>query len=212
MARPRRQKAGETRERVLAFVRGRLLAGAPPTVREVQQAFKFRAVQSAQEHLKALVVEGRLRKAEGHARGYRLPEGVSTPVLVPIVGRVEAGALTTAIESPEGYVAVEARGLGAIRDLFALRVRGDSMTGVGILPGDVVIVRRQRAANAGQVVVALVDNDATVKILRIHRGSVELHAANLAFQPIVIASEADFILLGVVIEVRRYLDGSSGRR
>jgi repressor LexA len=124
-------------------------------------------------------------------------------VLVPLLGRVAAGALDVAVEDPEGYVPVQSRGSGG--ELFALRVRGESMTGAGILPGDVVIVRRQRRASSGEVVVALVGEEATVKRLRLRRGRVELHAENPAFEPIVPDSR-ELTLLGKVVEVRRRLE------
>ena len=162
-----RTPAGETRKKVFAFVRDRLLAGQPPTVREVQEAFGFRAVRTAQQHLERLVEDGRLVAGRHRARGYRLPglsQGLRT-VLAPVLGRVPAGALDEAIEDPDSYLPVDARG-AASGDLFALRVRGESMTGVGILPGDLVIVRRQPTAANGDVVVARVGDDATVKTFR----------------------------------------------
>src|ERR1700755_739160 len=103
-----RTPAGETRESVYRFVCERLLAGQPPTLREIQQEFGFRAVETAREHMLGLVSEGRLAKDAGSARGYRLPEkpgaggGLTTPSrLVPLLGRVQAGALTTAVEEHE---------------------------------------------------------------------------------------------------------------
>ena len=107
-----RTPPGQTRERVFKLVRDRLLAGLPPTVREVQQAFGFRAVQTAREHLEALVEEGRLSKEGGKARGYRLPESeqAGPPTrLVPLLGRVQAGVLNYAVEDLEGYVPVQSR-------------------------------------------------------------------------------------------------------
>ena len=193
---------GQTRARIYRFVREQLLAGTPPTVREVQTHFGFRAVESARTHLEALVREGRLTKHTGEARGYRLPGYAGGPfTLAPLIGRVQAGALTEAIEDPEGFVAVEERGA----ELFALRVRGDSMVGAGILEGDIVVVRRQPTAEPGDVVVALVGEEATVKRLR-HRGRrVVLEAANPAYPPIeLMPSELE--LLGKVVEVRRSLE------
>jgi len=194
---------GETRERVYRYVRQRLLQGRPPTVREVQQALGFRAVESARSHLSALVTEGRLVREPGRARGYSLPTAAEQTVLIPLVGQVQAGDLELALESPDGYVAVEAsrHPPGA---LFALTVRGRSMIGAGILPGDVVIVRRQESADNGDVVVALVGDEATVKRLRLRRGRVELHPANPRFKPILPDPEA-LRILGRVIELRRYL-------
>lgn len=196
-----------TRARVLAFVRRRLLAGAPPSVREVQRALRFRAVQSAQEHLQALVAEGQLAKESGQARGFRLPGARGASLHVPLLGRVQAGGLEPALESLEGYVPIEAPRGDRDGDLFALRVRGDSMSGTGILDGDLVIVRRQRTAQTGEVVVALVDGDATVKRFYPSRGRIELRPENPAWKTIVVQPPDELVLLGRVIEVRRYLDG-----
>ena len=199
-----RTPAGETRERIYRFVRDRLLGGFPPTVREVKEAFGFRSVQTAREHLEALVTEGRLAKEAGKARGYRLG-GDSRPTrLIPLLGRVPAGPLNIATEDLEGYLPIQGHRSGD--DLFGLRVRGESMTGAGILPGDIVVVRRQPAADSGDIVVALIGGEATVKRLRIRRNRVELHPENPAFEPI-IPDPADLTLLGKVIEVRRYLEG-----
>ena len=198
-----RTPAGETRERIYRFVRDRLLGGFPPTVREVKEAFGFRSVQTAREHLEALVTEGRLAKEAGKARGYRFG-GDSRPTrLIPLLGRVPAGPLNIAAEDLEGYLPIQGHRSGD--DLFGLRVRGESMTGAGILPGDIVVVRRQPAADSGDIVVALIGGEATVKRLRIRRSRVELHPENPAFEPI-IPDPSDLTLLGKVIEVRRYLE------
>jgi len=200
---------GQTRARVLELVRQRLLAGRPPTVREVQAAMGFRAVESARLHLEALVEQGHLIKEPGLARGYRLPgpagpRGNLPTVYAPLVGEVPAGDLQLALESPEGHVPVQTR--QPARELFALRVRGRSMVDAGILPGDVVVVRRQPSADEGEIVVALVGDEATVKRLRRRRGRVELHPANPRFRPIVLAEDREPHILGKVIEVRRALE------
>ena len=206
-----RTPKGETRRKVFEFVRDRLLAGQPPTVREVQDAFGFRAVQTARQHLERLVEDGRLVADRHKARGYRLSGAGAgrepRTVLVPVLGRVPAGALEEAVEDPDGYLPVDARGAAA-GDLFALRVRGESMTGVGILPGDLVVVRRQPSAGSGDIVVALVENEATVKTFRSRGRQVELRSENPEFQPIVLDAEA-VTILGKVIEVRRIL-GAGG--
>ena len=218
-------RAGRTRDRVFRFVRDRLLAGDPPTVREVQQMFGFRTPHTARYHLEKLVAERKLSAARGRARGYRLPAGggsaspagdavrgrgaredrlpggePAAPVgWVPLLGRVEAGRPTEAVEDVEGYVPVPADRAGA--GLFALRVQGQSMVGAGILPGDLVIVRPQPTADSGALVVALVDGEATVKRLRRRGGRVELHPENPEFAPI--RSDREITLLGKVLEVRR---------
>lgn len=218
-----RTPPGQTRERVFRFMRQRLMAGMPPTIREVQEHFGFRAVQTAREHLEVLVGEGRLNKQlarrQGKARGYRLPSShlrgaaeagpSSTPLLVPLLGRVQAGALTEAVEDPDGYLALHvppSRNLPNPEDLFGLRVEGESMRDAGILAGDIVIVRAQPTAGHGDIVVALVEDEATVKHLHRAGGRIELHPANPDFQPIVPRPE-ELLILGKVIEVRRHLEG-----
>lgn len=201
---PRTPK-GETRERIYRFVRKRLLEGLPPTVREVRDAFDFKAIETAREHLEILVQEGRLAKKPGKARGYSLPTGMrNDPVMmaIPLLGRVQAGQLTTAVEDVEGYVLVQTRGTG---ELFALTVRGESMTGAGIMPGDIAVVRHQPTADSGDIVVALVGDEATVKRLRFINGDVELHPENPDFEPI-IPDPSELVILGKVIEIRRYIE------
>ncbi|NIM61788.1 MAG: repressor LexA [Acidobacteria bacterium] len=199
-----RTPAGETRERIFGFVRERLLAGQPPTTREVQQAFGFKAVQSARAHLETLVEEGRLAKQPGKARGYRLPRrGAAPTVLVPVLGRVPAGSLEAAVEDLDGYVPFQSR--RSPGKLFGLRVKGESMLDAGILPGDLVIVRKQADADSGQIIVALVEDEATVKTLRKRRNRIELHPANPRY-PILLPDPHEVRILGKVIEVRRTLD------
>ncbi|MFP3960427.1 MAG: transcriptional repressor LexA, partial [Spirochaetaceae bacterium] len=200
-----RTEPGKTYREVYHFVRRRILAGLPPTVREVQEAFGFRAVQSAREHLEKLVAEGRLQKVPGKSRGYRLPEGEHpASELVPLLGRVQAGALTTAVEDTEGYIPVRSHFDSA--ELFALRVRGESMRDAAILDGDIVIVRRSTTAEHRDIVVALVEDEATVKRFIRRENHIELHPENPAYSPIVPQESAQFSLLGTVIEVRRYYD------
>jgi len=199
-----RTSPGETRERIFRFLRDRILSGRPPTLREVQRAFRFRAVETAREHLDRLVEEGRLRKEASRARGYRLAPDLAPVEAVPLLGRVQAGPRFYAVEDLEGHVAVESRrGRG---ELFALRVRGESMRDAGILDGDLVIVRRGAGIRSGDTVVALVGEEAMVKILRRRAGRIELHSANPSFYTIR-PDLHDLHLLGKVIEVRRSLEG-----
>jgi len=200
-----RTPAGETRSKVFRFVRDRLAEGHPPTVRDVMEAFGFRSPQTAREHLDALVEDGLLEKEPGLARGLRLPgrRGEAPTVLVPLLGRVPAGPLDAAIEDLQGHVPVQTR--RAAGELFGLKVRGDSMRDAGILDGDVVVVRRQQRAEDRDIVVALVEDEATVKRLRFKRGRPELHAENPAYEPIV-PDPSSLRLVGKVVEVRRRLE------
>lgn len=196
-----------TREKIFRFVRDRMLEGRPPSIREAQHAVGLKAVESARAHLEALVKSGRLKKHSG-SRGYGLPSEQRVS-LVPLLGRVQAGTPHTAIEDVEGYLPTD--GSYPSEELFALTVQGMSMSGAGIFPGDVVLVRQQHTAESGEIVVALVDDEATVKRLRLvdddgSRGSprVELHPENPEFDVIVPES---VVILGKVVEVRRFLDG-----
>lgn len=207
-----KRRPGETRHEIFAFVRDRIAAGASPTVREVQREFGFRAVQSAQQHLTALVADGRLIKEAGVARGYRLPAGgnganhigpVGAVRYIPRLGRVQAGALQEAIEDPDGWVPVA--GDDPATELFALTVRGESMRDAGILPGDTVVVRRQDTARDGEIVVASVEGEATVKRLKLRAGRIVLQPENDDFAPIEVAPDTEIRILGRVVEIRRRL-------
>ena len=193
------------RAKVFAFITERLRAGRSPTLREVQAAVGFRSTESARIHLDALVRLGKLIKEPG-ARGYHLPdtgEPRRTVVSVPVLGRVQAGALTTAVEDREGELLMVSHREND--ELFALRVQGESMNGAGILPGDFVIVRRQAVAASGDIVVALVDEEATVKRLHVRGKRMELRAENPAF-PAIVPAPGTMTLLGKVIEVRRFIE------
>jgi repressor LexA len=185
-------------------------------VREVRDAVGFSAVESARAHLEALVAEGRLEKESGESRGYRLPSagrrGTHPPVLVPLLGRVAAGAPILAAEHTEGWLSVQPRRAGEA--LFALRVRGDSMVNAGILDGDIVVVRSRETAEDGRIVVAQVGDgeqaEATVKRFRRGRGGrVELHPENAAY-PVLVPPPGNVRILGQVVEVRRFLEGGEG--
>ena len=175
--------------------------------RDVQRAFGFRAVQSARQHLEKLVFEGKLAKVGGRSRGYRLPEfgKARPPQLIAMLGRVQAGELTEAMEDPPEYIMAQTRFEDS--ELFALTVEGESMLCAGILPGDMVVVRRQPTASPGDIVVALVGEEATVKRYRERDGQVELHPENDAFRPIIPRKDGEpFSLLGKVIEIRRSVE------
>lgn len=199
-------KMSNTKEKIYQYVSERLRSGDPPTIREVQHAMGLKAVESARAHLEALVEEGRLVKRNTRSRSYALPPEVwsaSRTRRVPILGRVQAGALTTAVEDPEGFLELERDRYG--EELFALRVRGESMLGAGIHPQDLVITRRQESADEGDIVVAMVEEEATVKRLRFRKKKVVLQPENPDFEDIVLHPK-ELRLLGKVVEVRRYYE------
>ncbi len=196
-------KVEALREQVYQYVAPRLQRGDPPTLREVQAAMGFRAVETARNYLEALVREGRLIKRGTASRSYGLPPELLDTLSqrVPILGSVQAGALTLADQDPDGYLEVERRRHG--EELFALKVRGRSMIGAGILPDDFVIARRQSQAQNGDIVVAVVGEEATVKRLRFASPFLELCPENPEFQTLRLPPK-EVVLLGKVVEVRRY--------
>ena len=167
------------REEILRFLQEFTAEnGYAPTVREICAATGLRSTASAYYHLQALADEGRIRLDESKKRAISLVETLQ-PGRIPVVGVVTAGQPILAVENIEGYLPWDSD-----PGCFALRVRGDSMIGAGILSGDKVIVRPQPTADHGDIVVALLGDEATVKRLSLERGGVWLLPENPAFEPI----------------------------
>ncbi|MGE0483490.1 MAG: transcriptional repressor LexA [Gammaproteobacteria bacterium] len=197
-----RTPAGETRGKVHDFVSRRILRGSPPSVREVQEAFGFRSTATARQHLDALVEAGALERDPGRDRGYRLP-GACESGMAPVLGRVQAGNLTEAIELAEGYVPVDAK---RAESSFALVVVGESMAGREIHDGDIVLVQRGASVKPGDVVVALVGDEATIKTFTKVGRRIVLRAENPDYADIVPTPDGpEFRILGRVYEIRRQL-------
>ena len=157
---------------------------------------------TAHDHVRALRRKGYIDARDGVPRSWRSRDQA---LQVPIVGRVAAGAPILAEQNIEGWVSVDRRGAADV--LFALRVRGDSMIGAGILDGDIVIVRQQATGDEGDIVVALVDGEeATVKKLRREGDRVRLEPMNPDFDPLVLDGDRVSIQ-GKVVGLRRDLSG-----
>lgn len=167
--------------------------GYSPSVREIGEAVGLRSTASVSYHLQALQAKGILGSTGQKGRKRALAAG-ARPGQIPIVGVVTAGLPILAVENQEGTMAWDDPGC------FALRVRGDSMIGAGILSGDKVVVRPQPTADDGQIVVARIGEEATVKRLRRRHGEIWLMPENDAYAPID-GSEAEII--GIVKAVVR---------
>lgn len=182
--------------------------GVAPSIQELARALGIRG-PTAQQHLKALERKGFIALLPGRARGIRLlrevgEDGATRTREVPVLGRVAAGEPLLAAENIESTVHVDAAQYPS-GQLFALRVRGDSMTGAGIFDGDLVIVRPQPVAEPGDIVVALVaGEDATVKRFRPHGDEVRLEAENPAYEPIV-RHAREIAIRGKVVGVQRVM-------
>lgn len=166
---------------ILEFIAFRIDGGLPPTLAEIAQAFGFNQPRAAYKHLLALQAKDRIELLPGRVRGIRLKK--HAPSGLPLIGRVAAGKPILAEAHIERHVAVDAR-LFRPRAHFLLRVQGDSMQGAGILDGDLVAVHRTPEARDGQIVVARIEDEVTVKRLRIRHRRLQLHAENPAYAPI----------------------------
>lgn len=159
--------------------------GYAPSVREIGEAVGLKSPSTVHFHLKRLEEAGVIAKGAGKGRAIALTEQAQRPQpeeRIPIVGNVAAGSPILAEECIEDYLTFDTGGHG--EEYFALRVRGESMLNAGILPGDLVVVRRQRTANNGEIVVALLEDEATVKRLSRRNGKTWLLPENDDYSPI----------------------------
>lgn len=156
--------------------------GYSPSVREIGEAVGLKSPSTVHFHLKHLEEVGVIEKGAGKGRAIALTEPPEAEDQIPVVGNVAAGSPILAQECIEEYLTFETGGRQG--EYFALRVRGESMLGAGILPGDLVVVHRQATAHPGEIVVALLEDEATVKRLSIQNGHVWLLPENEAYQPI----------------------------
>lgn len=187
-------------QEILDFIRNTLeILGAPPTRAEIANAFGFASHNAAEEHLKALARKGIIVLEPGSARGIRLVEQLG----LPLIGSVAAGSPILAVENVQRRYSVDT-GLFHPRADFLLRVRGWSMINAGILDGDLLAVHRSSEARNGQIVVARLDDEVTVKRFRQQGGRVELIAENPDFAPIVVDSEVQTLAIeGIAVGVIR---------
>ena len=183
--------------------------GYPPSVREIGTAVGLKSPSTVHFHMKGLEEAGVIVKAEGKTRAISLPGAPLGPVAeeedphadqIPVVGNVAAGSPILAQECIEDYLTFDTQGLSG--EHFALRVRGESMLNAGILPDDLVVVHRQQEVRNGEIVVALFEDEATVKTYQNRDGHVWLLPENPDYQPI---DGAEAQIIGkVVAVVRRY--------
>ena len=179
-----------------------------PTYRELCAEFGWASTGTVRDHLRALVRKGYLEQAGHRAhRQLRLRERPVPMARVPVLGRVAAGTPIFSEENFDGTVAVPLDWIGR-GGHFVLRVAGDSMIGAGILDGDEVVVRHQQTAREGEIVVATLDGETTLKRLRRRRGHTFLVAANPRFRPIPVRSDSSVIQGVVVGLLRAYRSGS----
>lgn len=187
-------------EEILALIREWIeTTGLPPTRAEIAERFGFSSPNAAEQHLKGLAKKGVLELVPGTSRGIRLPGGGG----LPLVGRVAAGSPLLAQEHIERHVQVEAA-LFAPRADYLLRVRGMSMKDIGILDGDLLAVHKTAEAKNGQVVVARIGDEVTVKRLDKRGRTVRLLPENPELEPIVVdAARDELVIEGIAVGVIR---------
>jgi repressor LexA len=200
------QKLTQRQEMVLSFIRNCIdERGFPPTIREIGAHMGIRSTNGVMDHLKALERKGYLVREELKSRALRPAELFGSLVEVPVLGRIAAGAPILATEHIEDTVRVDSFFLGNNTEVFALRVVGDSMIGDGIFDGDYIFVRKQFRAEAGTIVVALIEGEATVKRYYPEKDRIRFQPSNPAMSPIYV-HKSDFretAIIGVVVGVYR---------
>jgi len=174
--------------------------GSAPTIREIGKHFEISSTNGVRYYLNLLEKAGYIRRTGGISRGIGPSEETSTGI--PLLGRVAAGEPITAEQNYDGTLELHEM-FGQSGELFALQVRGDSMVDAGIVEGDYVIVQKQETARPGDMVVASLEGEATVKYYQPRKGNVELVPANENYQPIVVDGSVEFRIFGLVRGVIR---------
>src|SRR5438874_5318282 len=212
----------ERQEKILTFIKRSIQEqGYPPTIREIGEHFGIRSTNGVNDHLKALERKGYLMRGELKSRALSVIEGGRFPrisrrelspaggggaVEVPVVGKVAAGEPILAQENITDHVRIDSVLLGdSGKRVFALRVTGDSMIGDGILDGDYIFVRKQLQAGPGEIVVAMIEDEATVKRFYPEGDRVRFQPSNPRLKPIYVSRD-DFRetqIIGVVVGVYR---------
>lgn len=224
---PGRDKLTDRQQQVLDFIQAKIQRdGYPPTIREIGDQLGIRSTNGVNDHLKALSKKGYLQRTEAKSRacvptaagpqaarqafsGDVVPvDELDDMIDVPVLGKIAAGQPIMAIERHEDSVRIDRVFLGKNRDVFGLRVVGESMIEDGIHDGDFIFVRKQRTAPRGAIVVALIDDEATVKRFYPEGDRIRFQPSNSSMQPIyVLASEfRDTQILGVVVGVYRRME------
>ncbi len=195
-------KMNKTRKKVFDYVKETIdERGVAPSVREICAAVGLKSTSTVQYHLNALVEEGLIERGDANQKRTLTISGRSQKAhYVPLVGTVTAGQPILAVESIEDYVPVPVNSSG--RELFALHVKGDSMINASICDGDLVIVEKTPVAENGEIVVALIDDEATVKRFFKENGHFRLQPENDNYEPIIVDELA--VLGKVIALIRNY--------
>lgn len=188
----------KSQQKVYDYIRECAQESRVPSVREICAVTGLKSTSTVHLHLKTLEEKGLIERDKGLNRCIRL-SGSEKSSQIPILGRVTAGMPILAVEDIEGYVPVS-ESVRRGRELFALRVCGESMINAGILDGDIAVVHRTPVAENGDIVVALIGDEATVKRFYKENGHFRLQPENDAFEPIIVD---EVVLLGKLVAIYR---------
>ena len=203
----------EKQKEILEFIKKTMFKkGVSPTFREIMQFFGFKSIKTVQDHIKALKRKGYIKKDPNKSRSIVLDDfskALKDTIRVPILGQISAGKPILAEENIEGYINLDKFLIKHSKDIFALKVKGDSMTGAGILDGDYVIVKKQPTVENGSIACILIDNEATVKRFYKKENYIELKPENPDYKPIIKTRDTttDILILGKVVGVFRTIAG-----
>ena len=206
-------KISDKQREILEYIKAEILnKGYPPAVREICEAVKLKSTSSVHAHLETLEKNGYIRRDPTKPRAIEIvDENFNLTrremVNVPIVGRVAAGEPILAVENIENYFPIPAEFMPN-EQTFILQVQGESMVNAGILDGDYILVEQQTTANDGDMVVALVDDSATVKTFYKENGYYRLQPENDFMEPIIVS---DVMIMGKVIGTFRFFKSKTGR-
>lgn len=214
-----KNKLTDRQEEILDFIKQFTLeSGYPPTLREIGKQFQISSTFGVKRHLEALVKKGFINIESNASRGISMIRQDSDDNLsgkwtderafikIPVIGRVAAGIPINAVENHEGSLIVDPSFLRKAEDAFALRVKGDSMINAGINDRDLVIVSPNEQAKNGDIIVAMLNDEATVKRFEVINNQIRLIAENNAYQPIEVNKQDDFKVVGKVKGVVRWLN------
>lgn len=201
------KKGEDKQKKILEFVTNYMNEnGYPPSIREICQGVGLSSTSTVHAHLETLKKNGLLEKADAKSRGLRVknnvPEivGENEIVNVPVVGKVAAGSPILATENLERTFPIPADFLGSSANTFMLKVKGESMIEIGIFDGDYIIVKQQSVATNGEIVVALINDEATVKTFYKEKDHIRLQPENSTMEPIIVKEAA---ILGKVVGLIR---------
>lgn len=200
-------KITKKQEEILEYIKSQILKrGFPPAVREICDAVNLKSTSSVHSHLETLEKNGYIRRDPTKPRAIEILDDAFNltrreMIQVPIVGRVAAGEPLLAQENIEDYYPVPIEFVSHNNELFMLEVHGESMINAGILDGDYVIVEQQNTASNGDMVVALIEDGATVKTFYKEEGCIRLQPENDYMEPFILQ---DVVILGKVVAVMRF--------